>query len=42
MVVKQGLIKYGKVIVNVISSKGYRVVLNSRATRPFKQREINS
>ena len=42
MVVKQGFIKYGKVIFNVIPSKVYRVVLNGFETSPFNLREVNS
>ena len=42
MVVKQGFIKYGKVIFSVIPSKVYRVVLNGCESRPFKLREIHS
>ena len=42
MFVKQGLIKYGKVIFNVIPSKVNRVVLNGCETRPFALRDDNS
>ena len=41
MVVKHGLLHLGKLIVNVISCKGYRVVLNGSETRLYKIREGN-